>query len=168
MAAPKGNKYALGNKGGRPPVMFSKEDLVVLGEELLEWMKQNDDNNKIVHMSQWYSEIKEINYSVWKSMVQCRDEFLPYYERFRLWMARKTMQNKDLRESYGNRFLAVYAADLRETEREISREKISDEIELKSKVSEMASPEQIALNKAIVEGISKLQEKNSTTSSDKP
>jgi len=69
------------------------------------------------------------------------------------------MRDKNLPQSYGNRFLAMYNSELREFEREVSREKISDEIELKSKTQETQSPETIALNKAIVEGITRMQER---------
>lgn len=39
MPAKKGNKYAVGNKGGRPRVV-SLEDLPAFGEEMIEWARE--------------------------------------------------------------------------------------------------------------------------------
>lgn len=41
MAAPKGNKYALGNKGGRP-LFWTEEKILEEAEALLEWSKTDD------------------------------------------------------------------------------------------------------------------------------
>lgn len=39
MPAPKGNKYAIGNRGGRPPVFKTPEDMGKKIDEYFEWIK---------------------------------------------------------------------------------------------------------------------------------
>jgi len=119
MAPPKGNKFGVGH--GRPPAHFTDDDAHVLGKELLEWMSKEDDNpdSDVVHLSEWYSEIKGIDPRHFEAL--CRREcFLGYYEKARKWMGKRLMKNKNLHSSYGNRFLAVYFKELKEHEIEMA------------------------------------------------
>ena len=125
---------------------YSDEEIDSLGKEMMQWIKKVDKDNSVVHLSQFYCEIKDISYSQWKSLIQ-RKTFIPYYEKALLWMGRKIMMNKNLRESYGNRFLGIYFAEIREYERDKSREKIQDELELKkADAQQMASAIEVSLN----------------------
>ena len=141
----------------RPPDYESNEELIELGEDILKWIQDTWNDDRIVHLSQYYIP-KGYCRSSWKNIIQ-RQAFLPYYEQVIEALGTKMLTNSKFPQSYGNRFLPVYFKDIRESEREIQREKISDEIELKRNTQDALSPEAVALNKAIVEGISKLQEK---------
>lgn len=123
---PKGNQYALG-KGRRPEV--SDEDVILLGEELFTWMKEIDEKKiKVVHLSEWYSYIKHIDPKEWDNLIK-RACFLRYYNRAIRWMGNKMIKNKDFPQAYGSRFLGIYFKDVREHEKEISREKLDLEKE---------------------------------------
>ena len=81
MAPKKGNKHGVGY--GRPPNEgFSDEEVIELVEEMLAWMKAVDSNPEekynAVHLSQFYSQIKGIAMSQWKSLVTDRKCFLPH------------------------------------------------------------------------------------------
>lgn len=125
--APLGNQNGVGY--GRPPNCgFTNDELLALGEELLLWMGQMDEAAKeIVHLSEWYSEIRQIPRSQWKSIIQ-RDCFLPYYERALNWMGVRLLKNKSLPTAYGSRFLGIYFTEVREHDRAVMQEKIDYEL----------------------------------------
>lgn len=130
MGAPPGNQNAVGS--GRPPNKgFSDIEVISLGKELVQWVKTNLYNPKIVHINQFYIVEKDITPSQWKSLCNDRDCFLPYYEQARVLMATKIMTNKSLSESYGNRYLDMYDHNLRAHEREKAFEKIDHEYKRK-------------------------------------
>lgn len=106
---------------GRPPKQHTNEDLHEIGNDLLKWMKDNINNNEIMHLSE-YCYQKDISEETWDLLRQ-RKEFHHYYKTALRWMGRKLMANKDLPTAYGSRFLAVYFADLREHEKQIQKEK---------------------------------------------
>lgn len=125
MAAPKGNKHGVGH--GRPVRDgYSNEDLIILGEELLQWMKDCDADKKcdVVHLSEWYSEIKGIDRVYWKDCICSRPCFSAYYNRAMDWMGKRTMKNKKLSTVYGNRFLGVYFKELDDNELEKEKKRI--------------------------------------------
>ncbi|HSX38122.1 MAG TPA: hypothetical protein VLE95_04745 [Chlamydiales bacterium] len=131
IGAPIGNQNGVGH--GRPPNCgFSNHELLVLGEELLLWMEQTDENGtEVVHLSEWYSAIKHIPRSQWKSLIQ-RDCFLPYYEKAMDWLGVKLLKNKNLPVAYGSRFLGIYFREIREYEQTVMQEKIDYELAQKS------------------------------------
>lgn len=123
--APKGNKNSVGH--GRPVKEgFSNEELITLGEELLKWMKECDSDKKcdVVHLSEWYSEIKGIDRVYWKDSICSRPCFSAYYNRAMEWMGKRTMKNKKLSTVYGNRFLGVYFKELDDNEHEKEKKRI--------------------------------------------
>src|SRR5690348_12239054 len=104
-ASLRGNKNGVGH--GRPPNEGqSTEELIQLGKDLMQWMKEQDANPKsnVVHLSEFYSEVKDLSPSQWDA-IRKRDCFLQYYEKAIIWMGKRTLKNKDLSPSYGNRFL---------------------------------------------------------------
>lgn len=125
MAAPKGNQHAKDH--GRPPKEgFSNEECISLGEELMKWMRDCDADKKcdVVHLSEWYSEIKGIAPSYWKESLAKRPCFSTYYERAMIWMGKRTMKNKKLSTVYGNRFLGVYYKELDDNEFEKEKKRV--------------------------------------------
>lgn len=132
--APKGNKNAVGH--GRPPTPgFDDESCIQLGEELLAWMREVDSlpekqRNKIVHLSQWFSEIKGISRTQWQSII-IRDCFKNYNERAQMWMGTRMILNSDLPTAYGCRFQKIYFKDVATQEREDVEHKIDYEISKK-------------------------------------
>lgn len=133
--APLGNKNAVGH--GRPPNPgFSDPELIQLGEDLLNWIKEEDEKKSdIVHLSEFYSEIKEIPYSQWASICQ-RPCFLRYYERARDWMGKRILKNKELPTAYGSRFLGIYFKDINQHEREQAEHKIDYELAKKQEIAQ--------------------------------
>jgi len=133
MPAPAGNKNAVGH--GRPPNPgYSDEECIQLGEDLLIWMNDNLKAKDIVHMSQFYSQLKGIPRSQWESLCD-RSCFHAYYERFRDWIGVKILLNKDMPSSYGNRFLPIYFKQVAEVEFEVEKKKIDYLEEKKAKQS---------------------------------
>lgn len=147
-----------GKPNGRPPKYGTTEELIALGEEMMQWI--NDCKSKklnIVHLSQFYSEIKDMDRDEWRS-IRVRGCFLPYYKKALDWMIVRTLTNDKLPTAYGSRFLNVYSDELREIEREIAREKVSDEIELKRADAIHITEKDMLFNQALMDAISRRQE----------
>lgn len=133
MAPKKGNKHGVGH--GRPPNPgFADADLKKLGEELLIWCKKKEKSRKeVVHLSEFYSELKGIPYSQWESIIH-RECFLGYYEKARSWMGKNILKNDRLATCYGNRFLGMYCKDLNLHERQQVEHKIDYELKRKQEL----------------------------------
>lgn len=140
----------------RPPIYGTNEELEALGKEMLQWIEDKEDDEKIVHLSQFYIKVKDMCRSEWRSIRQ-RAAFLPYYEKALELLGCKMITNSKLPQSYGNRFLPVYFSDVRESEREIAKEKVQDEIDIKKAEMKSISDEAIDFNKAVVDSIKSLQ-----------
>jgi hypothetical protein len=155
--APKGNKNGVGH--GRPPNPgFADKDLIDLGEELLRWMKKVDDEDlPIWHLSEWWSQIKNIPSTQWDSITR-RDCFIGYYNKAKYWMGVKMISNKDFPQSYGNRFLRIYFADVRELE----RQDVDYEIQKKREESKVDENLLSAFNSAMNYFAEKQKENNGT------
>lgn len=149
MAAPKGNKNAIGH--GRPPNPgYTDEDIAVLCLEMDKWMEDNFNNPSVVHLSQWWSQIKNIPNSQWESLIH-RSCFLSQYEKAKKWMGVKIMTNKKLAESYGNRFLGMYFSDMHEHEMNKMERKVDYEIKKKKEAlnESLGYPNDAAVNDRI-------------------
>lgn len=108
---PKGNKYALGNNGGAPrTVSPSPEECIKLGEELLEWVKVEDEKKPRLRFQQFYSIEKMIIRKHWKSIIQT-PEFLPYYQKAQAILAERCLDGT-MEKSFGQRYIRVYDRDL--------------------------------------------------------
>jgi len=111
MAAAKGNKYAVGNEGGRPRTSSpSPEECIELGKEMIAWVKEH----KPTHLSEWFSIEKMILWKVWDNMVETK-EFSPYYE-MALSMVAQNCRNGTLDKALAARFLSLYHRDLKRDE----------------------------------------------------
>lgn len=145
MAPPKGNKYAFGH--GRPPKPgFSNEELIVLGEDLLKWMKEKE-KEEVVHLSEFYSEKKGISPSYWKDNIADRECFRSYYERALVWMGKKLLKNKKLSPTYGSRFIGIYFKEVKEHEFDEKKKIIDYELDQKAARQQTISPFQEDLDK---------------------
>lgn len=123
----------------RPRVFsFSKEEMIVLGEEMVKWVKEHPD---MLHLSEWYTIEKGFTYKEWKNFIQL-EEFLPYYEKALKIVGLKYL-NKDskVRDGISQRWQRVYFGDLRDQEDEDAKK----EADLK-KSTEATTPQQVILN----------------------
>lgn len=101
--------------GGRPrTVSLPPEEMEKLGQEMVDWVRQNNP----IHLSQWYSCYKHFTKKQWKTMIHC-EEFLPYYEEA-LFKVGYNYLTKDsiIESSLKHRWLRHYFSDLREQEDE--------------------------------------------------
>ena len=133
-----GNKFAIGNKGGRPRTNSPPpEELEALGIEMVEWVREN----KPTHLSEWYSLQKMIVWKIWNSMIECK-EFCPYYEQA-LNMVELNARNGTLHHSIAQRFLSLYHRDLRKFEREEA--KFQQEIKNASTIVDASTVEAVGM-----------------------
>ena len=149
----RGNKLAVGK--GRPPVVFTDEEVHELGQELTIWVRETD---QIFHLSEFWGIHKMMMKGDWDAL-RGRSGFFPYYKDAIELMVLKTMKNKDLSTSYGNRFLAMYSQELREFEREVRKQQVEDEIAIKKADVAQFTDEQLKLNQDILAGITALQQR---------
>jgi hypothetical protein len=165
MAFEKGNKLGVGY--GRPPKEgFSNDELIVMGEELLQWMKDCDADKKcdVVHLSEWYSEIKRIDRDYWKDSVCSRPCFSSYYKAAMDWIGKRTMKNKNLSTAYGSRFLGIYFKEIRDHEWEQKQKEIDYTIAKKNENTTLVSEEINTQFSSLMGQISDLQDKSSKIS----
>ena len=119
----KGNKYAL---KPRPQRKFTDDEVIAFGEDLLDWV-DNQGKDQFMFVD-WYYNRHRLFRSEWKTLIQ-RVCFLPYYEIARKKLTSNIVKNKEIAQSYGNRYLCMYDDELhgfeednkdKESERRIS------------------------------------------------
>jgi hypothetical protein len=100
---------------GRPRVFsFSPEEMIALGEEMVEYVKKN--KKTILHLCEWYTIEKGYTYNEWKNFIQ-KAEFFPYYEQALKIVGLKYVdKNSNVREGISQRWQRVYFGDLKEQE----------------------------------------------------
>lgn len=152
MTFQEGNQYGVGY--GRPPKYYSEEQVHEIGKEMIDWLEANKDD--FWGISDFYYGVKKMHKKDW-DLLKERKSFASYYETALEIMTLCVMRNRELAQSYGNRFLAMYSRDLKSHERSINREKIEDEIALKKADAVGFTSDQVILNKAILDGITALQ-----------
>jgi hypothetical protein len=98
---------------GRPrTVSLAPNDMIKLGEEMIEWVTINDP----IHLSKWYCIEKGFTDKQWDAMQQV-PEFLPYYEAALKLVGYKYIErDTDIEPSLKQRWLRVYFKDLRRQE----------------------------------------------------
>jgi hypothetical protein len=99
--------------GGHPrTVSFTIDEMIELGKEMVEWVKENDP----LHLSEWYTIEKMFTYKQWKTFI-LRDEFVPYYETALKIVGKKYLdKSSNVRDSISPRWQRVYFNDIREQE----------------------------------------------------
>lgn len=105
---------------GRPrTTSFVPEEMIKLGEEMIEWVRENDP----LHLSQWYTIEKGFIYEEWKSFIK-RPEFIPYYQRALKMVGVKYLDggSKRIKDGISHRWQRVYFKDLKDQEDEDAKE----------------------------------------------
>lgn len=124
---------------GRPPDLYSDQDCIDLGEEMIAWlMKRKEENKPVFTLSEWYVMVKDIDRSDWWNL-RVRPNFSKYYNQAMEIMLYFTLTNAKLETAYGSRFLGIYSKDLREHEREKVTEKADADMAAKEKYEEKKS-----------------------------
>ena len=100
---------------GRPPKLFSNEQVHALGEDLINWITNEGKGN--IQFVRWYFIKHNMLKGDWKELKQ-RESFRPYHELAISLMAENVALNEDIPQSYGNRYLCYYDKDLHEFEEE--------------------------------------------------
>src|SRR5512139_1152624 len=91
---------------------FSPDEMVELGQEMVEWVK----SNKPLHLKQWYSIEKEFLYEEWKCFIQL-PEFLPYYEKALSLVSLQYLdKTSNIRDGIAHRFIRNYFKEVKELE----------------------------------------------------
>lgn len=123
MPAPIGNKNALGNKkpSGRPPFLFTDEELIEMGKQMLKDIEAHPDWLFI----QEYAETKEM---CLQDLYNLRDRvvFKHYYDRAKSILGARIVKTSGktddkgkftgLHPSLANRFVHTYFKDVQETD----------------------------------------------------
>ena len=136
--APYGNKNALGNKGGRFRTTSPEpEECILLGEEMIEWVKLNNPSN----LSAWYSIEKNITRKVWDAMIKT-PEFRGYYEIAQSIIAQNYINcDSNIHPSIAQRFLRVYFPELKAEEDEL----LAYKAKLQKEVEEVEAPKKVQI-----------------------
>lgn len=83
MAAKKGNKYALGNKGGKPPIV-SKDDRPTLFKEMLDDFQNHldnfDQNKSPIFIENWCRK-HNLSDQTLRNYLEANEEFLATYNK---------------------------------------------------------------------------------------
>lgn len=126
MAAPKGNKYAVGNIGNPyskgVPALTSDEDLICLGQHMVSWFKANPDEY-LVQAYCMANNVRSRSVTYWGFQREC---FKEYYDAVRdicgYRIVTRCGKDKGVHPALALRFLSMYFTDLKEHEREIKEE----------------------------------------------
>jgi hypothetical protein len=88
------------------------EEMVKIGERMVEWCKKNDP----LHITEWYSVEEGYTDKAWDTMIR-REEFIPYYQQAKRIIGRKYLdKNSNVRESAAHRWQRNYFDDLKQAE----------------------------------------------------
>lgn len=114
---------------------FSDEEMIALGEEMIEYLRTHD----IVHLKEWYSIEKSFLHEEWKCFIQI-PSFLPYYQKAISMISMKYVrEDTGIEPSLKHRFLRLYFGDIRERE---DQDKDEDTVR-KTKVSQADSETEV-------------------------
>ena len=100
--------------GAPRTVSFSPDEMVKLGEEMIEYILSN--HKKMLHLSQWYSIEKMFTDKQWETFCD-KAEFIPYYEKaLKLVGLNYLDKTSNVRDGISHRWQRVYFKDLRKRE----------------------------------------------------
>ncbi len=93
---------------------FPPEQMIELGKEMVSWVLDNQQT--ILHLSQWYTIHKGYTYNEWKNFI-AKEEFFPYYEQALKIVGIKYIdKNTNVRDKISDRWQRIYFRDLSEQE----------------------------------------------------
>lgn len=141
--------------GGRPRTITpDPEDMVALGEEMVKWVEKN----KPIHLSMWYTQVKDFTDHQWDSFRRI-PEFLHYYTKALKLVGYGYLDkdsNVDVRLK--DRWQRVYFKDLKQEEDDnvmqqhnLKKELMELEAKIKSKEQTQTSEEDINRLESILE-----------------
>lgn len=120
---------------GRPrTVSFSPEEMIALGEEMVEWVKIN----KPIHLSIWYTQEKDFTDAQWDTFRKCPHFFHYYTKALKLVGYSYLDKDSNVDVRLKDRWQRVYFKDLREQEDEDARFKA----EIASQVTKQGTEEE--------------------------
>jgi len=143
--------------GGRPrTVSFSEEEMIALGEEMVNWVKLN----KPIHLSVWYTQEKDFTDEQWDTFRKCK-EFFHYYTKA-LKLVGYSYLDKDsaIDVRLKDRWQRVYFKDLVKSENEDVDRKIEKELEAKQKLIDYEHSRKTEDTKAPRDDILTLEDEN--------
>src|ERR1700690_3481836 len=101
--------------GGRPRTSIpEKEELIELGEDLLDWASEKKKGELRCRWSEWYAKKHFFIRKQWKRMLDT-EEFRPYYEAAQPYLAEKWIDGT-INQSIAHRYLRIYDPELKEEE----------------------------------------------------
>jgi hypothetical protein len=111
-------------------VSLEPEEMIKLGEEMVEWVMEN----KPIHLSMWYTQLKDFSDKEWNAMRQI-PEFLHYYEKA-LKLVGYSYLDKDSNVDgrLKDRWQRVYFKDLKHQEDQDADAKIERELKSQSSI----------------------------------
>ena len=100
---------------GRPRESIpEREELIKLGQDLLEWASEKKKGELRCRWCEWYACKHFILRAQWKRMIDT-PEFRPYYEAAQPYLAEKWIDGT-INQSIAQRYLRLYDPELRENE----------------------------------------------------
>ncbi len=91
-----------------------KEELIKLGEDLLQWASEKKKGELRCRWCEWYSRKHFFIREQWKRMLDT-EEFRPYYESAQTYLADKWIDGT-INQSIAHRYLRIYDPELKEHE----------------------------------------------------
>ena len=102
-------------KVGRPRTSIpEKEELIKLGEDLLEWSSTKAKGELRCRWCEWYAKKHFFIRKQWKRMIDT-EEFRPYYEAAQVYLGEKWIDGT-IHQSIAQRYLRIYDPELTEQE----------------------------------------------------
>jgi hypothetical protein len=99
--------------GGRPrTVSLSKDEMIALGEEMVKWVAEN----KPIHLSVWYTQVKDFTDQQWDTFRKNPDFFHYYSKALKLVGYSYLDKDSSVDVRLKDRWQRVYFKDLREQE----------------------------------------------------
>lgn len=136
---PRKNKVAVRKVGAPRTVSLPEEDMVALGQEMVDWVIKNEP----LHLAQWWAVEKMITEKQWDTYQQ-KEEFIPFYRKALTLIGLKYLSKESpIDPNLKNRWQRVYFKDLKKEEDETAKY----HADLKKEEQKDISPELLALGK---------------------
>lgn len=113
--------YAVKKLVGTKPKLHNDDEVIRLGKDLVAWLDDPKGGKEEMFFVGWYFDRHGMFRGDFKALTH-RTLFLPYYEIALKKIVRNIVKCKEISQSYGNRYLAMYDYDLRSFEKEVREE----------------------------------------------